>query len=277
MKTNKEAQNIFFYFKISLLLIWIIGIFLLPKNPVLAKELTPQNIVYQTNIEREKLSLPYLTVNSYLEKAAQTKAEDMLSNENFSHNFLNKKFSEWVKEQNYQYEVVGENLAIHFDDTEPLFNAWLASPTHKQNMLHEKYTEVGVAVVAGNWQGYQTTIVVSIFAKPKTTEELLVPLTIGAIDEKNSNQSSYYYSSDLKENYFNSIIDEKNIAMMENNQSITVTPFIQKNKTAIISYLNMAAIMTTAYASAMLLIITFYFYIFYFINLSKKLQIINQQ
>lgn len=277
MKTNKEAKNIFFYFKISLLLIWIIGIFLLPKAPALAKELTPQNIVYQTNIEREKLSLPSLTVNSSLEKAAQTKAEDMLSNENFSHNFLNKKFSEWVKEQNYQYEVVGENLAIHFDDIEPLFNAWLASPTHKQNMLHEKYTEVGVAVLTGNWQGYQTTIVVSIFAKPKITEELLVPLTIGAIDEKNSNQSSYYYSSDLKENYFNSIIDEKNIAMMENNQSITVTPFIQKNKTAIISYLNMAAIMTTAYASAMLLIITFYFYILYFINLSKKLQIINQQ
>jgi hypothetical protein len=44
----------------------------------------------------------------------------------------------------------------------------MASPTHKQNILNERFQEIGVAVGSGKIHGATTTVIVQIFGKPKT-------------------------------------------------------------------------------------------------------------
>ena len=41
--------------------------------------------------------------------------------------------------------------------------AWMASPTHKENIVNPKYTEIGVAVVPGSLLGQDTVLVVQLF------------------------------------------------------------------------------------------------------------------
>jgi hypothetical protein len=45
----------------------------------------------------------------------------------------------------------------------------MASPTHKDNLLGENYTEIGVAVGSGTLEGKPVTLVVQLFAKPQTS------------------------------------------------------------------------------------------------------------
>jgi len=40
------------------------------------------------------------------------------------------------------------------------------SPTHKANLLHQKYKEIGIAVVDGTLNGIKTTLVVQHFGTP---------------------------------------------------------------------------------------------------------------
>ena len=63
----------------------------------------------------------------------------------------------------YKYHYAGENLARDFSDPVSAVNAWMASPSHKENMLSSKYQEIGVAVVEGDLAGVDTTIIVQFF------------------------------------------------------------------------------------------------------------------
>ena len=44
--------------------------------------------------------------------------------------------------------------------------AWLASPTHKKNILNPKFKEIGVAVKTANFEGHESILVVQIFGTP---------------------------------------------------------------------------------------------------------------
>jgi hypothetical protein len=63
----------------------------------------------------------------------------------------------------YHYTVAGENLAKNFSDSNAVVNAWMASPTHRANMIKPSYREVGFAVVNGTLNGEETTLVVQMF------------------------------------------------------------------------------------------------------------------
>ena len=69
----------------------------------------------------------------------------------------------WFDQSGYDYRYAGENLAIGFIDSGEVNNAWLASPAHKANILNGNYRETGTAVLSGNFQGGQTTVVVQLF------------------------------------------------------------------------------------------------------------------
>jgi len=133
-------------------------------------------------------------------------AQAIFAAQKFSHNFGDKKFSQWIKEQGYQYAIVGENLAINFTASEPLLNAWLASPTHKKNILHQDYREIGVAVRTADWQGEEETLVVELFGAPPVLAEQLVPDTL---EKQNSSTAilnpAQLITSNLAEQYLNNI------------------------------------------------------------------------
>jgi len=258
-------------FKLSLYL-WIIGIFLLP-NIALASAITPQRVISNINAEREKLSLTALQINDQLTKAAEQKARDILDEQLFAHNFPNKKFSQWVKDVDYNYAVVGENLAINFNDNDALFNAWLASPTHKKNIIHDSYQEVGVAMVAGEWYEEDTVIVVAIFGAPAVA--MAMEQTVPVININSSTRvATPLLTSNLAEHYFNNINDNKINITLTAQEKFNVKNTWQ-NKTALAVYLTMAVKIMIAFTLVMLLLLLGTYYFNYFFKFNKKLQALN--
>lgn len=69
--------------------------------------------------------------------AAQAKADDMEKNHYFSHGLSSYHLSSYL---------LGENLAKNFYDNESVLHAWLASPTHKANILDKDFTKTGIAI-----------------------------------------------------------------------------------------------------------------------------------
>jgi hypothetical protein len=136
---------------------------LFPKTSFFA-DVVASALVSLTNEERQARGLSPLKENPVLAQAALAKAQDMLKNGYFAH-FSPSGTSPWYwfKQNGYNYQVAGENLAIGFVDSGEVENAWENSPSHKQNLLSPQYKEIGIAVVRGIFQGKETTLVVQFF------------------------------------------------------------------------------------------------------------------
>ncbi len=148
------------------LAIVLMGIFLLPKLAVLSS-ITPENVVTLTNYERLKNNIKPLTINEELNKAASAKAKSLIEAQQFSHNLGNRRFSSWIKDTEYEYSYVGENLAIDFSTSEGAMKAWMESPSHKKNILNKKFHEIGIAIIEDEFQGHNSILIVQIFGTPK--------------------------------------------------------------------------------------------------------------
>lgn len=134
-----------------------------------AANITASDVVVQTNQQRTLVGLSPLVVSDQLNQAALAKAQDMFSDQYWAHTAPDGT-PPWtfIKQAGYSYRVAGENLARDFSDTPAMMQAWMASPTHRENIIHHKYTEIGVAVVDGVLDGYETTLVVQLFGQPAT-------------------------------------------------------------------------------------------------------------
>jgi Cysteine-rich secretory protein family len=133
----------------------------------LVSTVLPAVVVDLTNDERADNELQPLRRNPTLDAAAKLKAEHMAKNEYFSH-FSPSGVSPWYwfDESGYVYAHAGENLAIHFTDSDEVVEAWMGSPSHRQNIVDKKYTEIGVATFKGKFEGYDTVYVVQLFGTP---------------------------------------------------------------------------------------------------------------
>jgi hypothetical protein len=129
-----------------------------------SSEITVQKVLDLTNQERQKSGLSPLKYNALLSQSAAGKANDMFANNYWAHVSPNNT-SPWYffRQVNYQYAVAGENLAKDFYDTESMVNAWMKSPTHRDNILNNRYQDIGIAVVNGVLNGVKTTLVVQHF------------------------------------------------------------------------------------------------------------------
>jgi len=128
---------------------------------------TIDEIVRATNEERAGVGLKSLSYNEKLADAARRKAANMFSENYWAHNSPSGKNPwVWFKAAGYNYVYAGENLAKDFGNTDRLMAAWMASPTHRDNVINSKYTEIGVAVVPGSLQGQDTVLVVQLFGAP---------------------------------------------------------------------------------------------------------------
>jgi len=130
-------------------------------------DILPEAIIRLTNEEREKEGLPALEENGFLNEAARRKAADMFAFDYWAHSSpAGKTPWSFFKEAGYNYVVAGENLAKDFSNPEAVVGAWMKSPTHKANIIDNRFKEIGVAVVEGTLNGYQTTLVVQLFGTP---------------------------------------------------------------------------------------------------------------
>lgn len=144
-----------------------VGIIALTPATADLSTITTARIIQLTNAERKKAGLSELTSNSLLGSAATQKGNHMLEEDYFAHispDGVTPWF--WMNKVGYSYKVAGENLAVDFTEAEDVVAAWMASPSHKENLLLPEYTEIGVGVITGEFQGGTSTIVVQMFGLP---------------------------------------------------------------------------------------------------------------
>lgn len=125
-------------------------------------------VIDATNQERQLLGLGELKINEALRKAAQDKADDMAQKGYFAHQSPDGKNPwYWIDQTGYTYKAAGENLAVNFDYSKDVVNAWMNSPTHRANIVKAKYQEIGIGIAEGFYQGRPTVFVVQMFGTPK--------------------------------------------------------------------------------------------------------------
>ncbi len=124
-------------------------------------------IISLTNSERAQNKIAVLAENTLLNQSAQAKADDMATKGYFAHNSPDgtQPWS-WIDAAGYDYQYAGENLAVRFVDSKDVVVGWMASPTHRANIVKPAYTEVGVGIAQGMYKGQIATFVVQHFAKP---------------------------------------------------------------------------------------------------------------
>ncbi|MEK7618276.1 MAG: CAP domain-containing protein [Patescibacteria group bacterium] len=134
------------------LIAWqIISLLFLPKSNTLADDLTVSNIIESINKERGLRNINALSPDARLAFAADYKANDMMSRHYFSHtdpegNYI---WNKIVQAGYTPYVQLGENLAIEFNNTESLIQAWMNSPTHRANVLNEGFKDQGMGLSLG--------------------------------------------------------------------------------------------------------------------------------
>jgi len=129
-----------------------------------AADISKEEVVRLTNEKRAQNGLSPLTYNDALAKGALAKGNDMLADDYWAH-VAPDGTEPWdfFIQAGYKYRFAGENLARDFTNASSAVDAWMASPSHRENMLSANYKEIGIAVLEGDMNGVDTTLVVQFF------------------------------------------------------------------------------------------------------------------
>ncbi|HNZ73733.1 MAG TPA: CAP domain-containing protein [bacterium] len=169
-----------------------VAIFLYPPLPEDDNlSISPKRLIELTNDYRQRSGLNELKPNARLTQAAYNKASDLLTGQYFDHTSPDgRKFSQWIKDVDYQYFYVGENLAIDFVGEDELFQAWLNSPQHRENIIKPQYQEIGIAALRGKYKNHPTIVVVQLFGTRVLGEQEQATLDYEPLNDLANN---YFY------------------------------------------------------------------------------------
>jgi len=133
-----------------------------------AGALTVNGILQETNTHRSIEKADNLTLNKTLNKAAQAKVEDMFAKQYFEHvSPTGIGPADLAESVGYKYVRVGENLALgNFQDDADIVQAWMDSPGHRENIVSSGFSEIGIAVGQGKYEGHNTWLAVQTFGLP---------------------------------------------------------------------------------------------------------------
>ncbi|MEM9002637.1 MAG: CAP domain-containing protein [Cyanobacteria bacterium P01_F01_bin.86] len=99
-----------------------------------------------TNEFRAQNGIAALSLNAELTDAAQFQAEHMALNDYFDHASPTGESTLGGRLQSVEYSasLVAENIAVVYTSAESVVNGWMASSTHRNNILNPDFTELGV-------------------------------------------------------------------------------------------------------------------------------------
>ena len=138
-------------------------------SKISASDITTSTLISLTNQERSAAGLNTLNTNSKLTAAAKAKAQNMFEEQYWDHFGPNGETPwQFITAAGYNYVYAGENLAKGFRTSEGVVEAWMASPTHRDNILSKNYKDIGIAVVSGVLLGKETILVVQMFGNLTT-------------------------------------------------------------------------------------------------------------
>ena len=208
--------------------------------------LVKSKIIAQTNMQRfDNGMLPPLSENAKLNAAALVKANDLFKNQYFEHvSPSGVDPGTLVKNAGYEYIVSGENLILgNFKDEAEVVQKWMDCPGHRANILNNRFTEIGVAVIKGTYKGQTVWIGVQEFGLPLsacespsntlkaeidnnkiTLDELAVEIDTKKKEIDKTNQNSPQYNQKVDE--YNALVNQynqlaqttKNLIVQYNNQ-----------------------------------------------------------
>jgi len=96
---------------------------------------------------RKEQKLHTLFVNRTLEESAQRKLSDMIEKKYFRHADMNQ-YESWYlfNASGYDYTFAGENLSSGHNTPWQVFDAWVNSDVHNQQLLKPEYLDMGLAI-----------------------------------------------------------------------------------------------------------------------------------
>jgi hypothetical protein len=154
----------------------------LPAASLYSSAITSTNVLTLTNAARSTAGLGAVGMNGLLTQAAQAKAADMLAGQYFAHQSPDGRMPwNFIRATGYSYRHAGENLAVHFQQAEDVHAGWMASPTHRANILDNRYTDIGIGVSSGEFEGVPAIFVVQMFGTPQTPPEAPVVVAQPAV------------------------------------------------------------------------------------------------
>lgn len=118
------------------------------KSPcsALTRDRNGERILYLTNLERDKLGLAPLKHNDLLERAMLGHLTDMARNAYFSHTSSDGRIlTDRIDAVGYRWQTIGENIAAGYTTPEVVLAGWMASSTHRANILSPRFRELGAA------------------------------------------------------------------------------------------------------------------------------------
>jgi hypothetical protein len=138
------------------------------------------DLLVMTNAKRQEVGASPLVLNASLSEAARNKASDMFTKNYWAHFAPDGSTSPWsfIKSAGYEYSYAGENLARGYTSASEVVDAWMASPTHRENMISANYDDVGYAVVPGMLTGDDTVLVVQMFGRKSESSSPAIAETV---------------------------------------------------------------------------------------------------
>ena len=105
------------------------------------------------NTQRTNNGLSALKVDDEVQRVARIKAEDMVSNNYFSHNSpIYGSAFDMLKSFKISYKTAGENIAANSSNSGAV-TSWMNSSGHKANILNSSFNYTGIGVVSSSKYG----------------------------------------------------------------------------------------------------------------------------
>ncbi len=99
------------------------------------------------NAQRVQAGCGPLALDARLSAAAQGHADAMARQDFFAHTGKNgSKFFQRIKAQGYSYHAASENIAAGQKSASAVVKSWMASRTHRHNILNCRMTETGIGM-----------------------------------------------------------------------------------------------------------------------------------
>lgn len=134
-----------------------------------AAEMSQNSLLSATNAARAAHGLGPLSLSSRLNNSSLMKAQDMANRDYWAH-VAPDGTEPWYffAQAGYDYMTAGENLAYGFSSSQTTVDGWMASQSHKDNILGN-YSEVGFGFAnSASYQGNgNQTIVVAHYGAPR--------------------------------------------------------------------------------------------------------------
>ncbi len=183
---------------------------LIIKNQAKNIILNSDKIFTETNIQRNIDKLSPLYRNEILDKVALAKANDMFKNQYFEHNSPSGVTpADLVRSYGYNYIITGENLILgNFASEKDLVASWMNSPGHRANILNNRYSEIGIAIVKGTYKGEVVWIAVQEFGLPLSACTQPDASLKSQIDQQKSQLDIWSSQIDVKRQEINNSISD---------------------------------------------------------------------